>query len=329
MASEEADNNKFTWVIKDFSSLQSRRIYFDGFFIGGYKWRLIAFPKGARVDCLSLFLGVADHESLPLGWRWNTKFSLKVVNQFSEESSILREATVWFDQKTPFFGFMKILPLAKLHSNDGGGFLVNDELKIVAEINVLQVILGESDDASEGSQEASQPMKKTKMEHYGSRSSDLHKETQVGNRTVDINGFQVSSSQVAYVRWIFEKHPDFASKVRSNSQNLKSSYINALLGLIETLCQLPEKLSDDDLDEASAVVSYLTQVGFKVDWLEKKLEEVKETKKKVCTGKAELEHMEEEFKILNKKCLELKDLVEKQNEDVTAANVALSFDDVV
>ena len=33
----EADN-KLTWVIKDFSSLQSQRIYSDGFLIGGYKW---------------------------------------------------------------------------------------------------------------------------------------------------------------------------------------------------------------------------------------------------------------------------------------------------
>ncbi|KAL0714724.1 hypothetical protein Bca4012_021703 [Brassica carinata] len=300
MVVSEADDNKFTWVIKDFSSLQSRRIYFDVFLIGGYKWRLIAFPKGARVDCLSLFLGVADHKSLPLGWRWNTKFSVKVVNRFSEKSSILRETTVWFDQKTPFFGFMKFLPLTKLHSKDGG-FLVNDELKIVAEINVLQ-----ADDASEVSQEAVQPMKKTKL------------------------NIMMVRDLVRKLKW--ETQPlltSMAFKSLHHNQNLKSSYISALLGLIETLCQLPERLSDDDLDEASAAVSYLTQVGFKVDWLEKKLEEVKEKKKKVYTGKAELEHMEEEFKVLNKKCLELKDLVEKQHEDVTAANVALSFDDVV
>ena len=131
------------------------------------------------------------------------------------------------------------------------------------------------------------------------------------------------------MRCIFEKHPDFASKIRSNNQHLKSTYMNVLLGLVETLCQLPEKLSDDDFGEASAAVSYLTQVGFKVDWLEEKLEEVQEKKTKVNTGKAQLQHMEEEFKVLNKKCLELKDLVEKQNADVTAANVALSFDDVV
>ncbi|KAJ0246700.1 MATH domain and coiled-coil domain-containing protein [Hirschfeldia incana] len=321
----EADN-KFTWVIKDFSSLQSQRIYSDGFLIGGYKWCLIAYPKGAQVDFLSLYLGVADHESLPLGWRRNIKFSLKVVNQFSEKSSILREAIECFDQKTPFLGFLKILPLAKLHSKDGG-FLVNDELKIVAEINVLEVTV--QSDASEGSQETNQPIKKTKMTDDGTGSSDLHKETQVGKETIDINGFQVSASQVASVRCIFERHRDFASKVRSNNQHLKSTYINVLLGLIETLCQLPEKLSDDDFDEASAAVSYLTQVGFKVDWLETKLEEVKEKKTKVFTGKAELQRMDEEYKVLNKKCLELKDLVEKQNADVSAANVALSFSDVV
>ncbi|KAG2258365.1 hypothetical protein Bca52824_077659 [Brassica carinata] len=254
---DEADK-KFTWVIKDFSSLQSQRIYSDRFLIGGYKWYLIAYPKGSKVDCLSLYLGVADHESLPLGWRRNTKFSLKVVNQFSDKSSILREATEWFSHKAPSFGFTKLLPLAKLHAKDGG-FLVDEELKIFAEVNVLQVI-GESDDESEGSQEAVQPMKKTKC-------------------------MTMVRDLVAYVRCIFEKHPDFASKVRSNNQHLKSTYINVLLGLIETLCQLPEKLSDDDLNEASAAVSYLTQVGFKVDWLEEKLEEVKEKKTKVNTAR--------------------------------------------
>ena len=124
----EADDNKFTWVIKDFSSLQSRKIYSDEFLIGGCKWYenfififlvlfyvhvikiclgansffffftvrcLIAYPKGSKVDSLSLYLGVADHESLPLGWTRNAKFSLKLVNQFSDKSSILRGTTLY------------------------------------------------------------------------------------------------------------------------------------------------------------------------------------------------------------------------------------------
>ncbi|KAH0865302.1 hypothetical protein HID58_082513 [Brassica napus] len=127
---------------------------------------------------------------------------------------------------------------------------------------------------------------------------------------------------MAYVRCIFEKHPDFASNVLSNNQHLKSTYMNVLLELIETLCQLPEKLSDDDLAEASAAVLYLSQVGLKVDWLEEKLEELKEKKKKMYTGKAQLQRMEEELQNLTKKCSDLEDLVKKQN-------VALSFSDVV
>ncbi|CAN6898711.1 unnamed protein product [Brassica oleracea] len=99
---------------------------------------------------------------------------------------------------------------------------------------------------------------------------------EMGNETFDVNGFQVSTSQ----------------------------------------------LSDDDLAEASAAVLYLSQVGLKVDWLEEKLEELKEKKKKMYTGKAQLQRMEEELQNLTKKCSDLEDLVKKQN-------VALSFSDVV
>ncbi|WZZ17861.1 hypothetical protein YC2023_110950 [Brassica napus] len=286
-----ADDNKFTWVIKDFSSLQSFEICSDEFLIGGYKWRLFAYPKRIETDYLSLYLGVETCEYLPLRWRRHAKFSLQVVNPIYEQSPILREVKEW---------------------------RFNQQLKIVAEVDVLQVTV--ASDASERSQEAA---------YYVTGSSDLQKETRVGNETVDVNGFQVSTSQVASVRCIFENHPDFASKVLSNNQHLKSTYMNVLLGLIETLCQLPEKLSDVDLSEASAAVVYLTQVGFKMDWLEKKLQELKEKKKMMNTGKAQLQHMEEEFKILNKKCLDLKDLLDKQNKDLSAANVAFSFDDVV
>ncbi|CAH2080088.1 unnamed protein product [Thlaspi arvense] len=69
--------------------------------------------------------------------------------------------------------------------------------------------------------------------------------------------------------------------------------------------------------------------GFTVDWLEKKLEEVKENKKKVDTGKARLQQMEQELQKLNQKCLDLKALMEKEDADVSASNVAFSFDDVV
>jgi len=135
--------------------------------------------------------------------------------------------------------------------------------------------------------------------------------------------------QVESVKCIFERHPDFASKFRPKNRHLKSTYMTVLLGLIKTLCQLPEELTDDDLDEASVAVSYVENGGLRLDWLEKKLAEVKAKKKKVETGKARLQRAEEELQKLNQKCLELKAFLEKENADVSEANVPLSFEDVV
>ena len=65
-----------------------------------------------------------------------------------------------------------MLPFAKLHDKDGG-FLVNDELKIVAELEALEVIgtLDESKDL-------------------------LDKTSSSVNERIDVNGFQVLPSQV-------------------------------------------------------------------------------------------------------------------------------------
>lgn len=53
-----------------------------------------------------------------------------------------------------------MLPLSRLHAKDGG-FLVNDELKIVAEVNVLEVI-GILDVSEETKEHSTQPLKKVR-----------------------------------------------------------------------------------------------------------------------------------------------------------------------
>lgn len=52
-----------------------------------------------------------------------------------------------------------------------------------------------------------------------------------------------------------------------------------MLSLTQTLCQTPQELSIDDLSEAEKALVYMKYSGLEVDWLEKKLEEVKENKK--------------------------------------------------
>ncbi|VVB06165.1 unnamed protein product [Arabis nemorensis] len=222
--------------------------------IGDYKWCLLAFPKGDRqVHSLSLYLELADYKSLPSGWRSYAKFRLSIVNQLSEELSVQREFKHCFNQKYFGWGNKEMLPLTKLHAKDGG-FLVDDELLIVAEIDVFEVI-GTKDVSKEA-------LKKPLSE----------------KESVDVNGFQVLPSQVESVRRIFELHPDIAAKFRGKNQHVRTACMNFLLSLMEMLRQPLKELSNEDLEEADIMLEYLKNAYFKVDWLEMELEQVKEKK---------------------------------------------------
>ncbi|KAF3525991.1 hypothetical protein F2Q69_00049401 [Brassica cretica] len=181
--------------------------------------RLLAFPKGnGGVTSLSLYLDVAGSASLPYGWRRRAELCLSVVNQVSEELTEIKVCD---------FGFTTMLPLDKIHDKDGG-FLVNGDLKIVAEVEVLEVI-GKLDVSEE-----TKLLSKVE-EDDGAEARD--------SLELSVNGFQVLPSQVESVRRIFERHPDIASKFRPKNQHLRTAYINILLSLIKTLCQPTKDLS--------------------------------------------------------------------------------------
>ncbi|CAL9247686.1 unnamed protein product [Arabidopsis halleri] len=294
---------KSTWVIKNFSSLQSDFIKSDEFVIGGCKWRLVVYPKGYQnANDLSLHLMVANLNTLPCGWKRLTKYRLTVVNQFSDQLSQRREAELWLDEKFPCNGSFEMISLTKLNAKEGG-FLVNNEVKIVVEVDVLQVI-GKLD-VSEESQEVTQPLKRIKLNGDG-----------VVTSSVDVNGFQVLPSQVESVNRIFERHPDMALEFRAKNQQVKTSCINVLLNLIETLCQSLQDLSIDDLGQAEQALTYLKNSGFKVDWLERKLEEVKEKKKEEQIGKTRMQELEKDLKLFKQKCSDIEALLEKEKEEL-------------
>ncbi|XP_019091514.1 PREDICTED: MATH domain and coiled-coil domain-containing protein At1g31400-like [Camelina sativa] len=253
---EKQYEKKITWTIKNFSSLQSEKIYSDH----GFTWRLLAYPKGnwhSINKCLSLFLDVADSESLPCGWQRHTRYRLTVVNQISEKLSQHRVSQKWFDEKSTSIGYPSMLPLTKL----ANGFLMNGEVKIVAEVGVLEV--------------------------HGK--SDVLEETSLVNESINVNGFQVLPSQVETVNTLFKKHPDIASKFRLENPHLRTTYLNVLITLTEILYQSPQKLSNLDLANAFCTLSCMKKAGFKLDWLENKLKEV---------GKTLLQQHEKELKEL-------------------------------
>ncbi|EGG17298.1 hypothetical protein DFA_08291 [Cavenderia fasciculata] len=72
----------YVWRIENFSKIKDRKIYSNTFQVSGYSWKLVAYPKGSKTDeNLSLYLEVANHDSLPDGWSHVVHFSFTINNQ--------------------------------------------------------------------------------------------------------------------------------------------------------------------------------------------------------------------------------------------------------
>ncbi|XP_010507520.2 PREDICTED: MATH domain and coiled-coil domain-containing protein At3g58410-like [Camelina sativa] len=316
-------SKRFAWVIKDFSSLQCDKCYSVPVMIGDCKWRLCAFPKGRNDNYLCLYLDVVDFDSLPSGWRRYVKFRLNIVKQVVGEQSVIKETHGWYDQKHLGWGFSDMLDLTKLH-DEKERFLVNGELMIVADVEVLQVI-----GTSEEPEEAYEPLTKMKKLDDGAEFSDSLNQTQQVKESIEVNGFQVLPSQVEYVSRVFERHPDMAVEFLARNLHLRKICMNFLLGLIETMCQSLEELSNEDLVESDIALTYLRNAGFKVHWLEKKLDILKEKKEEEQSGLARIHEIEENLTILERKRAELDALADEEHKELKATRSALSFDDIV
>ncbi|CAA0358442.1 unnamed protein product [Arabidopsis thaliana] len=137
---------------------------------------------------------------------------------------------------------------------------------------------------------------------------DVSEESSPIMKTIDVNGFQVLPSQNPY---------------------LKTACMNLLLSLTETLCQSPQELSNDGLSHAGVALAYLIETGLKLDWLEKKLDELKGKKKKEEACLARLREMDEQLQPFKKRCLDIEDQISKEKEELLAAREPLSlYDDI-
>uniref|UniRef100_A0A7N0UUN3 ubiquitinyl hydrolase 1 n=1 Tax=Kalanchoe fedtschenkoi TaxID=63787 RepID=A0A7N0UUN3_KALFE len=136
---EDPQTSRFTWTIDNFSRLNTKKHYSDIFTVGGYKWRVLIFPKGNNVDHLSLYLDVADSATLPYGWSRHAHFSLSVVNQVYNKYSIRKETQHQFNARESDWGFTSFMPLGELY-DPSRGYLVNDTVIVEAEVLVRRVL---------------------------------------------------------------------------------------------------------------------------------------------------------------------------------------------
>lgn len=132
---EDPPTSKFTWTIEHFTKLNVKKHYSETFIVGGYKWRILIFPRGNNVDHLSMYLDVADSTTLPYGWSRYAHFSLAVANQIHSKYSVRKDTQHQFNARESDWGFTSFMPLLDLYDS-GKGYLVNDTLVIEAEVTV-------------------------------------------------------------------------------------------------------------------------------------------------------------------------------------------------
>ncbi|CAN8320782.1 unnamed protein product [Cochlearia groenlandica] len=207
-----------------------------------------------------------------------------------------------YEGKSISWGFRTAMPLSKFQEI---GFLEKDRLIIEVYINIIEACDGE-------------------IIGYVSDNK---------NETVDINGFQVLASQATMVKKIFEKHPEFALDFKRKNKVVKTRYMNVLLDLINTLNKPWLNLSETEQIKVYNDLDDLTEVGFNLDWLNSRFEEIS-----LETQKAHLEAMDNDdirFKILEERVKNLEANLESDDDDdeeciknleMTVADLKVEFD---
>ncbi|CAA7031281.1 unnamed protein product [Microthlaspi erraticum] len=272
---ESQKQTSFTFEIDNFSGKKGL-IRSPIFSSGGCKWYVKVHPKGNLVDDhLALYLCVSNPGSLRLGWKRLASFSFVLLNESAEELLRNPESSSLFCAQVTGWGTSKAVPLEKLQEK---GFLEKNKLIVKVEVKVVEVV--DQGDAT-------------------------------GNEKFDSNGFQVLYSQAVSVTKLFTEQPDIALNLRLKNQSLKTTCMNILLGLIETMDKPPHDISETELRNAQDDLIELTEAGFKLDWLKTKLDEVEKKKSNV-----QVQKLEEQIKKLT---LELNK--EKGKADTCAARV--------
>ncbi|KAM3255326.1 hypothetical protein ACQJBY_048575 [Aegilops geniculata] len=138
-APEDPQTSRFTWTIENFTRVSGKKHYSDVFVVGGFKWRVLIFPKGNNVDHLSMYLDVADSGNLPYGWSRYAQFSLAIVNQIHQKYTARKDTQHQFNARESDWGFTSFMPLSELY-DPSRGYLVNDTIVVEAEVAVRKMV---------------------------------------------------------------------------------------------------------------------------------------------------------------------------------------------
>ena len=131
------------------------------------------------------------------------------------------------------------------------------------------------------------------------------------------------------MRRIFERHPETASNLRPMNQLVKNAYLNNLLDLIDITCLAPQELTEEELRDAENTLMDLVGVGFELDWLKKKLEELCVKKKKMETRGARMRELDRMIVEQRRVLLALEVELKNEENEAVSHSARLGFEDVV
>eukprot|EP00898_Chlorokybus_atmophyticus_P001501 jgi/Chlat1/2351/Chrsp17S02617 len=134
-SADDALSLTFTWTVENVSKIREKKHYSEAFTVGGFKWKILIFPRGNNAESLSLYLDVADSAMQPPGWSRSASFTLAVVNQFDAKMTVRKDTQHTFNARESDWGFTQFLPLVELQDPQRG-YLVNDTLIIEAVVQV-------------------------------------------------------------------------------------------------------------------------------------------------------------------------------------------------
>eukprot|EP01126_Amoeba_proteus_P007613 TRINITY_DN12732_c0_g1_i3.p1 TRINITY_DN12732_c0_g1~~TRINITY_DN12732_c0_g1_i3.p1 ORF type:complete len:999 (-),score=186.64 TRINITY_DN12732_c0_g1_i3:152-3148(-) len=128
-----------TWVIRNFTKIEEKKVISQLFQIGGVHWRLIVYPRGSQNDDnLSLYVEVANPEELTPDWSYLTNFSFTVVSQTSPDKKMTREVIGHrFYENHTDLGFLQMVKRNVLYDSKFG-FLTQDQLIIEFDMEVIE-----------------------------------------------------------------------------------------------------------------------------------------------------------------------------------------------
>ncbi|XP_021886895.1 probable inactive serine/threonine-protein kinase fnkC [Carica papaya] len=133
MIKDPANCNTYTWLIDNFSTLNSRRHESMTFTICGRKWQLIVYPKGdTGVEAdkwLSLFLSLVDAKSLPLKQEHHIKYNLRIRDQVTNNHCEKSLTSIFKYPSSTIWGYKRFISLLDLHDKSKG-YICKDTLII-------------------------------------------------------------------------------------------------------------------------------------------------------------------------------------------------------